>query len=86
MAKKYDTTECVCYDHPSQDNSSRFERDQLLRLHGFKIHTRPNNAEPIWVNRGILFQQSVALRCIDPRRVRDAQYKEDSHIDLTYGD
>lgn len=48
-------------EHPSEDRSNRFPKDRLLRLHGYRIHSRPNKGEAIWKREEILFPYSEAV-------------------------
>lgn len=66
---------------PWADRSTRFELDQLLRDHGFKIEARPNNGPAIWRRGDRTFTVSGALRLLDPRLVKDARYAEDLYRD-----
>lgn len=45
------------YSHPSQDMSSRFPLDVMLRLKGYKIAVRREEEEPIWERDGKRFLQ-----------------------------
>lgn len=46
---------------PTQEHRDIFPGDRYLRLHGFKIHSRPRVGEPIWDLHGELFRQSDAV-------------------------
>lgn len=47
---------------PGAGSTSRFPDDDILRLHGFTIHARPRNGQPVW-RRGkkLLFQRDALL-------------------------
>lgn len=48
---------------PSRDASKRFPTDQLLRRHGYRIHSRPRSGEAWWVDEyGEVVAQTEALK------------------------
>jgi hypothetical protein len=52
--------------HRTQEQSSRFSTDELLRHCGFSIHSRPREGEPIWrYKTGELFTQAEAIYFCD---------------------
>ena len=63
-------------DHPSQDKSSRFPIDYLLRRYNFKIYSRPRDKEELWEKNGCIFTQREALSTIDEDEVWGAEYEE----------
>jgi hypothetical protein len=76
--KKTSKTEEVDKDkpehwHPSQDETTRFPLDQLLRQRGFQIHRRRQNSEPVWLLKGIVFKQSEAILHLKEGDVLDAE-------------
>jgi len=46
---------------PSASRENRFPQDRYLRAFGFRIHSRRNGREAVWVRNGQLFLQSEAL-------------------------
>ncbi len=46
---------------PSQDTTDRFSIDQLMRNHGYSIHQRKGDHEPLWIKRGVVYPQSEIL-------------------------
>lgn len=43
----------------------KLSTDELLREHGYRIHSRPKTGEPTWLNRQNLpTKQSVAVRVV----------------------
>lgn len=49
-------------DHPSQDGTDRHALDRLLRLHGFKIYSRPSKGQSLWKDsRGKVLTKKQAL-------------------------
>ena len=62
--------------HPSQDRSSRYSIDALLREYGFRIHARPHNKTPVWRYEGEVYTQEQALSHLDPDDIWYAMYEE----------
>lgn len=52
-------------DYPTQETMSRFPPDIHLRRHGFRIHARVKDTEPIWELGGKLYRQEEALVLCD---------------------
>ena len=69
-----------CHDeedgHPSTDTTLRFSIDQLLRLHGWRIHSRHRDREPVWERHGALVSQADALAALPPEELRKARQRE----------
>ena len=67
---------------PSQDHTPRFEIDQLLRKHGFKIHSRRGDKIAVWERGGELYTQNQALGEVDSwAEVRRAQDKQNLYYE-----
>lgn len=64
------------YGHPSEDRTTRFSKDALLRVRGFKIHSRRKGKEAVWERAGKLYTFSEALRSLNRDDVDDAEYAE----------
>lgn len=60
--------------YPTNDTSSRCQRDQHLRALGYRIAARPNDCEPIWEREGVHFLESAIWESIErDRRQAEAQ-------------
>lgn len=82
MSKKHNTgneelnTESDFNYHPSQDKTSRFAVDALLRKYGFRIYSRRKNKQPLWIKDGYILTIKEALSTIDEDEVWGAEYEE----------
>jgi hypothetical protein len=65
--------------HPSQDTTGRFAVDQLIRSHGWAIHSRKRGKEPVWTKLGVLLTQLEVLMVIPEEQIRVAE-----ELELTY--
>lgn len=52
-------------ESPSKDYTSRHSQDQLIRRYKWKIHSRPNGKEPLWIKEGQVLKQSEVLDLIE---------------------
>jgi len=68
-------------ESPSQDRSTRFPLDALLRLYGFRILARTKNGEALWGRGDDTFTQTQALRQVPRSEVQDALYQEELYFD-----
>ena len=67
--------------HTSQDESDRHSLDQLIRSHGFSIHSRPAAGEPVWSKRGRLFDQlDILANHLPPDDVACALFLEEERL------
>lgn len=83
MAKKYEAdSESPSISHPSEDTTSRFPMDQLLRRHGFTIHSRKNDTHPLWRRNGKIYTERKALSLIPKWEREEAQYVEEIGPDI----
>jgi hypothetical protein len=62
--KKFETEEPIDDTRTFQSKENHFPADQLLRKHGFTIHSRKNNEEAIWEKNHKQFTESGALLLI----------------------
>ena len=65
--------------HPSKDNTYRFSLDEVLRKHGFKIHSRLKEEEAIWDLQGVRFSESEAILRLSREEVKQAERYERSY-------
>lgn len=65
----------VHYEHPSQDNTGRFETDQVLRRHGFSIHKRLGDLI-LWKKDGEVYHENEVVEMVDQYALADAEYAE----------
>ena len=45
-------------------DTDRRVTDVDIRMHGFAIHARPQNSEPIWERAGVLYPESKVVKII----------------------
>jgi hypothetical protein len=50
--------------HPSQETANRFPTDQLLRLEGFAIYSRPKRGKDLWVKKGKHYTYEQAIHSV----------------------
>lgn len=62
--------------HPSQDQTSRFALDAMIREAGFKIHSRKKGKPVVWENNGVLIEQNDLVKQLNWHEVQDAVYEE----------
>ncbi len=62
-------------ESPSQDRTSRFAVDRLIRKYGYKIYQR-KGGEALWVKQNVVVGQAEVLDSIDGNEVYDAEYEE----------
>ncbi len=60
---------------PSQDRTSRFAVDRLIRSYGYRIYSR-RGAVPLWAKGGVVVAQDDLLDSLDRNEVSDAEYEE----------
>lgn len=70
VPKKFEDTEVIDDTHTFQSRENHFPRDQLLRKHGFRIYSRKQGEEAVWVKDNRQFTESGALRLL-PERERE---------------
>jgi hypothetical protein len=81
MSKKVpdNQEEKITFSHPSQDSTNRFSLDNILRKHGFKIHSRRGDREAVWDLQGVLFLESEALLRLNRNEIKEAERHERSY-------
>lgn len=47
--------------HTSKDNSKRHYTDQVIRSHGYQIHSRKGDQEPTWSKDGKVYTQNEVM-------------------------
>jgi hypothetical protein len=66
------------YPHPSEDTTTRFSKDRLIRNRGWVIHSRPKHGQNIWKSLdGTLLPESEVVKSIPKDLLQDAEYAED---------
>lgn len=58
-----------------QSKENHHPLDQLLRRHGFRIHSRKNNQEAVWTRNNAKFTESQALALIPWHEVTAARMR-----------
>ena len=64
---------------PSEDTSTRFALDTLLRLHGFIIHRRTKNHKAVWIRQGNRYSQEEAEHSIPKEELRLARMRQSGY-------
>lgn len=83
MPEIRDSVKIVLENISTKDHSGRFAMDSLLRLHGFFIHERPKNKQPIWGKKGKLYTQKEALATLPDDDTEDAAYAQELHDNMS---
>jgi hypothetical protein len=65
--------------HPSQDRTDRFLLDTYIRRMGFRIFSRANDCEAMWIKDSVIYYQSDIVKTINKEdlakiRRREAYY------------
>ena len=70
--------------HPSQDLTQRFSLDELLRKHGFGIHSRPMKAPALWSRKKKIYSQRDALKTLPYRELMLANQARKNYLEDTF--